>query len=84
MILLDFGASHRYDASFVDHYLRLVYGSAIGDRDMIIRASLRMGFLTGDESEVRLNMSPLSPRLRYILFLFPSVISVLVDEFERQ
>ena len=38
--------------SFSSNCLYMQYGSAVGDRQMIIDASIKMGFLTGDETEV--------------------------------
>mgnify|MGYP001077253883 CR=1 FL=1 len=48
--LIDFGASRRYKKAFVDEYLRMVRACGAGDRAGIIDASLKMGFLTGDET----------------------------------
>ncbi|KAL9954092.1 hypothetical protein ACROYT_G041586 [Oculina patagonica] len=53
--LLDFGASRSYDKKFVDKYIKIIRGSAIGDRDMVIDNSIALGFLTGYESKVMIN-----------------------------
>ncbi|XP_038976749.1 LOW QUALITY PROTEIN: protein ABC transporter 1, mitochondrial-like [Phoenix dactylifera] len=52
--LIDFGAAHEYPQHFVDDYLRMVMACANNDRDAVIEMSRRLGFLTGEESEVML------------------------------
>lgn len=51
--LIDFGASVEYEPSFSDEYLRLVVACAEGEGKggEIIERSIRLGFLTGEESE---------------------------------
>merc|ERR1712113_199665 len=61
LTLIDFGAAQEYSEEFVDEYLRLVWGAANlpaspgeGEADdpyrrMVLSASLRLGFLTGEE-----------------------------------
>jgi len=51
VVLLDFGAARRYEKSFVDDYLRLVWAAALRDEDALLEASFRLGFLTGHESD---------------------------------
>lgn len=53
--LLDFGASRSYDKKFVDKYIKIIRGAAIGDRAMVIENSIGLGFLTGYESKVMTN-----------------------------
>ncbi|KAL0903236.1 hypothetical protein M5K25_027597 [Dendrobium thyrsiflorum] len=53
--LIDFGAAREYPRSFVDDYLRMVMACANGDRTAVIEMSRRLGFLTGEESEVMLD-----------------------------
>lgn len=53
--LLDFGASRTYGKKFVDKYIKIIRGAAIGDRDMVIDNSIGLGFLTGYESKVMIN-----------------------------
>lgn len=53
--LIDFGASRLYKKQFVDEYLRMVYACAIRDRQGVIDSSIKLGFLTGDESVDFLN-----------------------------
>lgn len=48
--LIDFGAARPFDSDFTDQYLRLVWGSAERDEEMVVDASVKLGFLTGDES----------------------------------
>lgn len=50
--LIDFGAARDYPKSFVDDYLRMVFACANNDREAIIKFSQRLGFLTGEESEI--------------------------------
>ncbi|GLI68746.1 hypothetical protein VaNZ11_013238 [Volvox africanus] len=50
--LIDFGASKDYPESFVMDYLRMVGACAERDRQGVIEMSIKLGFLTGDESEV--------------------------------
>ncbi|XP_055817993.1 protein ABC transporter 1, mitochondrial [Solanum dulcamara] len=50
--LIDFGAARDYPKSFVDDYLRMVFACANNDREAIINLSQRLGFLTGEESEI--------------------------------
>ncbi|OAY70114.1 AarF domain-containing protein kinase 4, partial [Ananas comosus] len=53
--LIDFGAARDFPRSFVDDYLRMVVACANSDRDGIIEMSRRLGFITGQESEVMLD-----------------------------
>lgn len=53
--LIDFGAARDYPKNFVDNYLRMVVACANGDKDAVIEMSRRLGFLTGEESEVMLD-----------------------------
>jgi len=49
--LIDFGASRLYKKQFVDEYLRMVHACSVRDRQGVIDSSVRLGFLTGDESK---------------------------------
>lgn len=53
--LIDFGAARDYPKNFVDDYLRMVIACANKDRDAVITMSRRLGFLSGEESEVMLD-----------------------------
>jgi len=53
--LIDFGATREYSKPFVDTYLEVVQASAERDRNALIDASIRAGFLTGDESKEMLD-----------------------------
>lgn len=53
--LIDFGAAREYPQNFVDDYLQMVIACANSDRDAVIEMSRRLGFLTGEESEVMLD-----------------------------
>ncbi|KAL3675303.1 hypothetical protein R1sor_025251 [Riccia sorocarpa] len=48
--LIDFGAAREYPKKFVDDYLRMVLACANKDRDQVREMSIRLGFLTGEES----------------------------------
>ena len=52
---IDFGASREYDKQFVDEYMRMVSACAERDRQGMLDASLKLGFLTGDESRQMLD-----------------------------
>lgn len=47
--LLDFGAARTYPTSFVEDYLEVVAAAARQDREMILKKSIDLGFLTGRE-----------------------------------
>lgn len=51
--LIDFGASREYSKSFMDDWLRLLQAGVDGDKERCVRYSLRLGYLTGAESQVR-------------------------------
>ncbi|XP_021717795.1 LOW QUALITY PROTEIN: protein ABC transporter 1, mitochondrial-like [Chenopodium quinoa] len=53
--LIDFGAARHYPKAFVDDYLRMVVACANCDRDAVIEMSRRLGFLTGEESDIMLD-----------------------------
>lgn len=55
LYLIDFGASRLYKKQFVDEYLRMVYACSIRDSNKIIESSIKLGFLTGDESNEMLD-----------------------------
>jgi aarF domain-containing kinase len=49
--LIDFGAARKFDKSFVDQYFQIVWSAANSDTETMMKYSLQMGFLTGDESQ---------------------------------
>ncbi|OEL31388.1 Protein ABC transporter 1, mitochondrial [Dichanthelium oligosanthes] len=53
--LIDFGAARDFPKRFVDDYLRMVVACANKDRASVLEMSRRLGFLTGEESEVMLD-----------------------------
>lgn len=53
--LIDFGAARDYPKHFVDDYLRMVMACANNDREEVIEMSKRLGFLTGEESDVMID-----------------------------
>jgi aarF domain-containing kinase len=48
--LLDFGASREYPAEFIEPYIEVLRAAARGDRAAVRDLSVRLGYLTGDES----------------------------------
>ena len=52
--LIDFGAAKEYPEEFVENYLEMVHACAVKDEEEVIRRSLQLGFLTGDESPTML------------------------------
>ncbi|XP_078161004.1 ABC transporter 1 [Carex rostrata] len=53
--LIDFGAARDYPKNFVDDYIRMVVACANSDRDSVLEMSRRLGFITGEESEIMLD-----------------------------
>jgi aarF domain-containing kinase len=53
--LIDFGAARDFPRPFVDTYLRMVRACADRDREGVLRHSLALGFLTGDEASAMLD-----------------------------
>jgi aarF domain-containing kinase len=51
MHLLDFGACLAFDPQWVSTYLDVIVASSKGDRDAILRLSVELGYLTGEESK---------------------------------
>ncbi|KAH8689636.1 putative molecular chaperone [Talaromyces proteolyticus] len=49
--LLDFGASREYPPEFVDSYMRTLIAAARNDRERCRELSLKLGYLTGYESQ---------------------------------
>lgn len=50
--LLDFGAARAFPKDFVDDYLNIVWAAANNDGDTVRELSVKLGFLTGFESQV--------------------------------
>ncbi|RMX68828.1 hypothetical protein KXD40_002962 [Peronospora effusa] len=48
--LVDFGAAREYPKSFVDEYFNVVWAAANEDEKTMIDSSIKLHFLTGDES----------------------------------
>ena len=48
--LLDFGATREWGQSFVNNYFKIIQGGANGDRNQVLENSVKVGFLTGYES----------------------------------
>ncbi|RLN76857.1 hypothetical protein BBJ28_00001617 [Nothophytophthora sp. Chile5] len=48
--LVDFGAAREYPKEFVDDYFNVVWAAANNDEKTLMDASLKLHFLTGDES----------------------------------
>ena len=58
--LIDFGASREYDEEFVRGYLNIVVANANRDEKSLMEESIRMGFLTGEESTTMMEAHKLS------------------------
>lgn len=52
--LVDFGATREYKKEFMDNWLRLLQAAASEDRTACAEVSRNLGYLTGEENEVRL------------------------------
>jgi aarF domain-containing kinase len=50
--LVDFGATRTYSKTFIDDWLRLLRAAASDNSDACRDASLRLGYLTGQENDV--------------------------------
>ncbi|XP_049851008.1 atypical kinase COQ8A, mitochondrial-like isoform X2 [Schistocerca gregaria] len=55
IILLDFGATRTFSDAFIKNYLSAVKSAALGDREGVYRASLDLGYLTGEEDSIMKN-----------------------------
>jgi predicted unusual protein kinase regulating ubiquinone biosynthesis (AarF/ABC1/UbiB family) len=54
IVLLDFGATRRFKAAFVNGYRKLLAAALSGDREKLVAAAERIGYAMGDEdSEYR-------------------------------
>ena len=53
--LIDFGAAKAYPKPFVDEYIRMVHACAERDSARVVQCSQKLGFLTGDETQVMLD-----------------------------
>lgn len=52
---IDFGAAREYSSDFINDYIELVWAASNQDKKKIIDVSIKMGFLSGDESEEMMN-----------------------------
>jgi hypothetical protein len=59
--LVDFGATREYSQEFMDNWVRLLSAAAEDDRDGCVKWSRKVGYLTGEETEVSIFMSLHSP-----------------------
>ncbi|PSR79418.1 hypothetical protein PHLCEN_2v7063 [Hermanssonia centrifuga] len=53
--LVDFGATRTYSTRFIDDWFRLLRAAAEGDRQACVEWSVKVGYLTGAESESMLD-----------------------------
>ncbi|KAF8153928.1 ABC1-domain-containing protein [Crassisporium funariophilum] len=53
--LVDFGATRAYSKEFMDSWLSLLQAAASGDRDACVDWSLKLGYLTGEETKIMLD-----------------------------
>jgi aarF domain-containing kinase len=51
--LIDFGATRSYSVDFMDNWYRLLSSVIAGDRAAMQKYSLEVGYLTGEEHQVR-------------------------------
>jgi len=51
LMLIDFGATRFFTKTFIDNYLRIIIAATKDDRDTVRQLSIKMGFLTGYESQ---------------------------------
>lgn len=51
--LVDFGATREYSKTFIDDWLRLLQAASLDDRAACVEWSLKLGYLTGEENQVR-------------------------------
>ena len=58
--LIDFGAAREYDEEFVQGYLNIVIANANRDEEALMKESIKMGFLTGEENEIMLEAHKMS------------------------
>jgi predicted unusual protein kinase regulating ubiquinone biosynthesis (AarF/ABC1/UbiB family) len=74
IVLLDFGATRHFKASFGNNYKKLAAAAIAGDRDQLVKAADRLGYAVGDaDSEYReivlelflLALEPLSQDVAY-------------------
>ncbi len=49
VVLLDFGATVRFDAAFVDHYARITRAVIDGDRESVARHAVAIGYVAKDD-----------------------------------
>jgi predicted unusual protein kinase regulating ubiquinone biosynthesis (AarF/ABC1/UbiB family) len=54
VVLLDFGATQRFDATFVARYARITRGVINDDRDVVAREATRIGYAAVDDSPERI------------------------------
>eukprot|EP01091_Cochliopodium_minus_P003660 TRINITY_DN13635_c0_g1_i1.p1 TRINITY_DN13635_c0_g1~~TRINITY_DN13635_c0_g1_i1.p1 ORF type:complete len:664 (+),score=215.55 TRINITY_DN13635_c0_g1_i1:130-1992(+) len=50
--LLDFGSCREFGTNFIDEYINVVHAASQKDRNAVYLGSVKMGFLTGDETQV--------------------------------
>jgi predicted unusual protein kinase regulating ubiquinone biosynthesis (AarF/ABC1/UbiB family) len=74
IVLLDFGATQRFAAAFVANYARITRGVIDGDREVVAREAIRIGYAAADSPSERLQAvvdviflvcEPLRHRSRY-------------------
>lgn len=53
--LLDFGASRGYSKTFIDAYIEVIHGAAIGNREKVEKGLTVLGFQTGYEAKAFIN-----------------------------
>lgn len=67
IVLLDFGASRDYSKQFVDNYIKVIEGAAVGDHQKVLDFSRKLGFLGGYETKVTIIKPTTSIAAQYSL-----------------
>jgi aarF domain-containing kinase len=52
--LFDFGATHIYNQTFLNHYCKIINASVESNKEEIVKQSILTGFLTNEENAVML------------------------------
>jgi len=52
IVLIDFGSSREYSKQFTDTYVQIIKSASVNDRQGVMNGSLKLGFLSGYETQV--------------------------------
>jgi predicted unusual protein kinase regulating ubiquinone biosynthesis (AarF/ABC1/UbiB family) len=71
VVLLDFGATRKFKAGFVNEYKRMIKAAMKGDEDRLLNAAEKLGYVVGDANpEYR----------RFVLDIFSIALEPLTTE----